>query len=66
MTAEGRLRACLFSLEEVDLRELLRGGADDAVIAEKIRGCVAGKWAGHQIDNVQFIRPSRSMSQIGG
>ncbi len=66
LTAEGRLRACLFAHTEVDLRALLRDGCDDGVLAEAIRSCVGDKWAGHQINNVQFIRPARSMSQIGG
>lgn len=66
LTAEGRLRSCLFSLEEFDLREPLRRGATDAELAEIVRTCVSGKWAGHGIGQVHFIRPARSMSQIGG
>jgi GTP 3',8-cyclase len=66
LTAEGGLRNCLFALEETDLRALIRAGASDDDVAEAIRGSVAAKWAGHQIQQVQFIRPSRSMSQIGG
>jgi len=66
LTAEGQLRACLFAVEEVDLRALLRGGASDDELAEAVRACVAGKWAGHMIGQVQFVRPPRSMSQIGG
>ncbi|MCU1374409.1 MAG: molybdenum cofactor biosynthesis protein, partial [Actinomycetia bacterium] len=66
LTAEGKLRACLFSMEETDLRSLLRGGADDDAVAAAIAGCVAGKWAGHGIGSVTFVQPPRSMSQIGG
>jgi GTP 3',8-cyclase len=66
LTAEGKLRACLFSLEETDLRGLLRGGAGDDDLAAAIAGCVAGKWAGHAIGSVTFVQPPRSMSQIGG
>jgi cyclic pyranopterin phosphate synthase len=66
LTAEGRLRACLFSLEETDLRSLLRGGADDDALAGAIAACVAGKWAGHGIGSATFVQPPRSMSQIGG
>jgi len=66
LTADGRLRACLFSTEETDLRRLLRSGADDDVVAEAVAATVAGKWAGHQIGQPAFIRPRRSMSQIGG
>ena len=66
LTAEGQLRACLFAVDEVDLRALLRGGASDDELAEAVRRCVAAKWAGHAIGQVQFVRPPRSMSQIGG
>jgi cyclic pyranopterin phosphate synthase len=66
LTAEGDLRSCLFSLEETDLRGALRAGADDDELADLMARCVDRKWAGHQIGQVQFIRPRRSMSQIGG
>ncbi|MBV6509093.1 MAG: GTP 3',8-cyclase [Acidimicrobiales bacterium] len=66
MTAEGQMRNCLFAVEEVDLRGLLRSGAGDDEIARVMSGCVSAKWAGHRIGEVQFIRPARSMSQIGG
>jgi cyclic pyranopterin phosphate synthase len=66
LTAEGKLRACLFSIEETDLRGLLRGDASDDDVAAAIAGCVAGKWAGHRIGSVTFVQPPRSMSQIGG
>ncbi|MFM7270673.1 MAG: GTP 3',8-cyclase MoaA, partial [Actinomycetes bacterium] len=66
LTADGRLRTCLFALDEHDLRAILRGGGDDDAIAAAITGAVAGKWAGHRIGNVDFVRPDRSMSQIGG
>jgi GTP 3',8-cyclase len=66
LTAEGQLRSCLFAVDEVDLRALVRGDASDDDLAEAVRRCVAGKWAGHMIGQVQFIRPRRSMSQIGG
>ena len=66
LTAEGQLRNCLFAVDEFDLRTLLRnGGSDDDIAAEIARG-VTAKWAGHQIGQVHFIRPNRSMSQIGG
>jgi cyclic pyranopterin phosphate synthase len=70
MTAEGELRTCLFALEEFDLRAILRGGApddelDDLLAAEIVRA-VGTKWAGHRIGQVDFVRPGRSMSQIGG
>ena len=66
LTAEGRMRACLFALEETDLRALLRAGADDDAVADAMAACVAGKWAGHGIGTVTFVQPPRSMSQIGG
>ena len=66
LTADGQLRACLFSLEETDLRGPLRGGATDDDLAELARACVASKWAGHRIGKADFIKPSRSMSMIGG
>ncbi len=66
LTAEGQLRNCLFSVRECDLRTLLRGGASDDDLAEAIEAEVGRKWAGHSIGKVNFIRPERSMSQIGG
>lgn len=66
LTADGMLRHCLFATRELDLRSLLRGGATDDDLASAITAEVGAKWAGHQINQVHFIRPSRSMSQIGG
>jgi len=66
ITADGQFRNCLFAEDETDVRALLRSGVSDDVIAEALERSVAAKWAGHQINLVNFIRPSRSMSQIGG
>jgi len=67
LTADGQLRSCLFAVDEVDLRALVRDpAATDDDVAAAVQRCVAGKWAGHMIGQVQFIRPRRSMSQIGG
>jgi cyclic pyranopterin phosphate synthase len=66
LTADGQLRSCLFALDEIDLRALLRGGGSDDDVADAIERCVGAKWAGHSVNQVQFIRPRRSMSQIGG
>jgi cyclic pyranopterin phosphate synthase len=66
LTSDGQLRACLFALEETDLRTPLRSGAGDDDIAELARACVAAKWAGHRIGRPDFVRPARSMSMIGG
>ena len=66
LTAEGKFRNCLFGLEEYDVRGLMRSGASDDDLSACIEGAVLAKWAGHQINQVQFIRPHKSMSQIGG
>jgi cyclic pyranopterin phosphate synthase len=66
LTAEGQFRNCLFAVNETDLRALLRGGATDDELAEAIKADVGTKWAGHSIGQVTFIKPPRSMSQIGG
>ena len=66
LTAEGQFRNCLFALEETDLRAILRGGGSDEELAAAAAGSVAGKWAGHSIDQATFVQPPRSMSQIGG
>ncbi|MDQ1393731.1 MAG: 3,8-cyclase [Acidimicrobiaceae bacterium] len=66
LTAEGQLRNCLFAVDETDLRPLLRGGGGDEDLAAAIVANVGRKWAGHSINKVTFIRPARSMSQIGG
>ncbi|MCU1353308.1 MAG: molybdenum cofactor biosynthesis protein [Acidimicrobiales bacterium] len=66
LTADGQLRACLFSTDETDLRAPLRAGASDDELAAAIERTVAGKWAGHAISQVSFTRPTRSMSEIGG
>ncbi len=66
LTTEGQLRACLFSLEETDLRGPLRAGAADDELERLIRAAVWSKWSGHRINHPDFQRPSRSMSMIGG
>jgi cyclic pyranopterin phosphate synthase len=66
LTAEGQVRACLFSLEETDLRRPLRDGATDEELAGLIRGTVWRKWSGHRINHADFVQPARSMSMIGG
>jgi cyclic pyranopterin phosphate synthase len=66
LTAEGQLRNCLFALDHVDLRALLRGGGTDDELAAAVAGEVDRKWAGHTIGQVHFLRPSKSMSQLGG
>ena len=66
LTADGQFRNCLFAVDEFDLRGLLRAGATDDEICDLLERAVGAKWAGHGIGTVDFIRPARSMSQIGG
>jgi len=66
LTADGQLRSCLFSLEDHDLRSILRADGTDDDLSDAIEACVGAKWAGHAINQVQFVKPRRSMSQIGG
>jgi cyclic pyranopterin phosphate synthase len=66
LTADGQVRNCLFATEESDLRTALRAGADDAMVAARIRAAIAGKRAGHGIDDPLFLQPIRPMSAIGG
>ena len=66
ITAEGKIRNCLFSIEEWDVRELLRGGSTDDQIVETVRRAVHAKKPGHGIDTDDFIKPERAMYQIGG
>ncbi len=72
VTAEGKFRVCLFAVDEFDLREILRseGGLEapdlDARLSAEIERAVGTKWAGHRIGQADFVRPDRSMSQIGG
>jgi GTP 3',8-cyclase len=66
LTADGKLRTCLFSLHETDLREPLRAGAEDDELAEIIRAAVWRKELKHRIDEPGFRQPERTMSAIGG
>jgi cyclic pyranopterin phosphate synthase len=66
LTADGQLRTCLFATTEFNLLAMMRAGASDDDVAAEIQRAVGTKWAGHQINQVNFIRPNRSMSQIGG
>lgn len=66
LTADGKLRTCLFSKEDHDLKWLLRDGAGDAKIAEEIRSVVMEKEKGHRINEPDFTPPSRTMVNIGG
>jgi cyclic pyranopterin phosphate synthase len=66
LTSDGKLRYCLFAIEEMDVRELLRSGASDEQIAEVFRANVRAKWIGHEINTSRFVPPPRPMYAIGG
>ncbi|MBV9681948.1 MAG: GTP 3',8-cyclase MoaA [Solirubrobacterales bacterium] len=66
LTADGRLRTCLFSLNETDLRTPIRDGADEAELERIIRAAVWRKELKHHVGEPGFIQPARSMSAIGG
>jgi len=66
MTADGQFRTCLFATDEFDLMKMMRAGASDDEVAAEIQRAVGTKWAGHQINQVTFVKPRRTMSQIGG
>jgi cyclic pyranopterin phosphate synthase len=66
LTADGRLRTCLFSLNETDLRTPIRAGADDVDLAAIIREAVWRKELKHNVGEPGFVQPARTMSAIGG
>jgi len=66
LTAEGKLRTCLFSLNETELREPMRAGVDDDELEQIIRDAVWRKELKHHVGEAGFVRPARSMSAIGG
>ena len=66
LTADGKLRYCLFAIEEDDVKTLMRAGASDGEIAALVRRNVAGKWEGHEINSAKFVAPPRPMYSIGG
>ena len=66
LTADGKLRTCLFSKDDHDLRGLLREGASDGAIRDYIRLVVNDKEEGHRINEPGFVPPSRTMVFIGG
>ena len=66
LTADGHFRTCLFATDEFDLLAAMRNGESDELLAKRIEAAVATKWAGHRINQVNFVRPGKSMSQIGG
>ena len=66
LTADGKLRYCLFANEETDLKTPLRAGATDEELAWRFVDTVRAKWPGHLINQADFVKPVRNMSQIGG
>jgi GTP 3',8-cyclase len=66
LTADGKLRTCLFSMHETDLREPLRDGSDDAELERVIRDAVWRKELKHRVNEPGFRPPPRTMSAIGG
>ncbi len=67
LTSDGKLRYCLFAIEEMDVKGLIRGGASDTEIAAAIRENVRRKWIGHEINaGAKFVPPPRPMHAIGG
>jgi cyclic pyranopterin phosphate synthase len=66
LTADGKLRYCLFAVEEDDVKTLLRSGASDDEIAALVRRNVGAKWEGHEINTSRFVAPPRPMYAIGG
>lgn len=66
LTSDGKLRYCLFAIEEMDVKTLLRDGSADESIAEAIRENVRAKWIGHEINSARFVAPPRPMYAIGG
>jgi cyclic pyranopterin phosphate synthase len=66
VTADGKLRNCLFAVDEIDLRSILRSGAADDRLSQAFVDSVAGKWEGHEINTARFVKPDRLMHSIGG
>jgi len=66
LTSDGKLRYCLFAIEELDIKRLLRGSGTDEELAAVIRETVRRKWLGHEISSTQFVAPPRPMYSIGG
>ncbi len=67
LTADGKLRPCLLSNDEIDLKTPLRNGASDRDLAELFHVAVAAKPQGHSLCRTSgFPAFGRTMSQIGG
>ena len=66
LTADGKIRTCLFSHHEHDLKPSLRKGSGTAELAARLQQIVLKKEPGHRINEVDFVQPARTMSLIGG
>ena len=66
LTSDGKLRYCLFAIDETDIKPLLRDGSPDAAITAALLQTTRDKWLGHQINTTQFVPPPRPMYSIGG
>ena len=66
LTSDGKLRYCLFAIDETDIKAPLREGASDEDIAAIVRSTVHEKWIGHEINTARFVPPPRPMYAIGG
>jgi len=66
LTAQGGLRPCLHQDAEVDVRQLLRGGASDEELTMAFREAAGLKWAGHQMNEIIPLYSGKDMVSIGG
>ncbi|MDE3196913.1 MAG: GTP 3',8-cyclase MoaA [Acidobacteriota bacterium] len=66
LTSDGKIRYCLFAIEETDVKDLLRANAPAEEIQSVIRATVSEKWLGHEINSAKFVPPPRPMYSIGG
>jgi GTP 3',8-cyclase len=66
LTSDGRIRNCLFAVDEFDVKDVMRSGGSDDSIAQIVRRAVHAKWEGHEINTARFIKPLRPMYAIGG
>ena len=66
LTSDGKIRNCLFAIDEFDVKGIMRSGGTDEEIADVVRRAVGAKWEGHEINTARFIKPPRPMYAIGG
>jgi len=66
LTSDGKLRYCLFAIDETDVKDLLRANAPAEEIQAVVRSTISDKWLGHEINSTKFVPPPRPMYSIGG